>query len=86
MLTEIVHDTSLDSTIEHDLRMRIATFPHDANAWYLLGCHLFKLGRLEDAEHALETAITLNPNVHIFRAKLQEVLARLESVRVRADE
>ncbi len=70
MQVEVVRECFPASVIEHDLRIRLAAFPFDAHSWYLLGCHLMKEHRLEDARTALETAVDLRPSITVFRMRL----------------
>ncbi len=62
------------STMEQDLRLRIATFPRDANAWFLLGKFLSSRGRHDEAEMALRKALSLNPKPTHFWKELERIL------------
>jgi len=62
------------STMEQDLRRRLATFPNDANAWYLLGKYLSSQGRHDEAEMAIRKALSLNPKPTQFWSELERVL------------
>ena len=59
---------------ESDLRMRLRTFPRDAQTWYTLGSYLRSIGRFEEAEEALRKAITLNPGPTHFQEELARIL------------
>ena len=62
------------STMEQDLRRRVATFPRDANAWFLLGKHLSTRGRHDEAEMAIRKALSINPKPTHFWKELERVL------------
>ncbi len=59
---------------ESDLRMRLKTFPRDAQSWYSLGSLLRSTGDLEEAESSLRRAISLNPTPIHFWDELARVL------------
>jgi tetratricopeptide (TPR) repeat protein len=62
---------------ESDLRLRLRTFPRDAQTWCTLGSYLHSMGRLEEAEDALRKAISLNPGPAHFHEKLGLILMAL---------
>jgi tetratricopeptide (TPR) repeat protein len=62
---------------ESDLRIRLRTFPRDAQTWFKLGSYLRSVQRLEEAEEALRKAITLNSGPAHFRHELGLVLMAL---------
>jgi hypothetical protein len=65
------------AVIESDLRMRLRTFPRDAQAWFKLGSHLRSVHRLEEAEEALRKAISLNSGPAHFHQELGFILIAL---------
>ena len=48
---------------EHSYRRALALAPNDAEAWSNLGCTLWKLERLAEAESCLMRAVALRPNL-----------------------
>jgi tetratricopeptide (TPR) repeat protein len=62
---------------ESDLRLRLRTFPRDAQTWCTLGSYLHSMGRLEEAEEALRKAISLNPGPTHFHEELGLILMAL---------
>jgi len=62
---------------ESDLRIRLRTFPRDAQTWYKLGFYLRSVKRLEEAEEALRKAISLNPGPTHFHEELTRTLMEL---------
>jgi len=62
---------------ESDLRLRLRTFPRDAQTWYKLGSYLRSIKRLREAEEALRKAISLNPGPTHFREELARTLMDL---------
>ncbi|TFF93224.1 hypothetical protein EU546_06475 [Candidatus Thorarchaeota archaeon] len=67
-------DTKSKAVLEKDLRTRIATFPDDAQSWYLLSCVLESDAKYDEAEAALRRAIELNPHPPHFQKKLASLL------------
>jgi hypothetical protein len=65
------------AVMESDLRMRLRTFPRDAQAWFNLGSHLRSAQRFEEAEEALRKAISLNPGPAHFHQELGLILIAL---------
>jgi tetratricopeptide (TPR) repeat protein len=65
------------TVIESDLRMRLRTFPRDAQTWFKLGSYLRSIQRLEEAEEALRKAISLNPGPTHFHQELGLILMAL---------
>jgi tetratricopeptide (TPR) repeat protein len=65
------------TVIESDLRMRLRTFPRDAQTWFKLGSYLRSIQRLEEAEEALRKAISLNPGPAHFHQELGLILMAL---------
>jgi len=59
---------------ESDLRIRLKTFPRDAQSWYSLGSLLRSGDRFEEAESSLRRAISLNPGPTHFWDELARVL------------
>jgi len=62
---------------EADLRIRLRTFPRDAQTWYRLGSYLRSVKRLKEAEEALRKAISLNSGPTHFREELARTLMDL---------
>jgi tetratricopeptide (TPR) repeat protein len=78
--TKTIQSISSDrpsTVIESDLRMRLRTFPRDAQTWYTLGSYLHSSGRLDEAEEALRKAISLNPGPAHFLEELARILMDL---------
>jgi len=73
--TSIAITNDRPSTVrESDLRMRLKTFPRDAQSWYSLGSLMRSTGNLEEAESSLRRAISLNPRPIHFWDELARVL------------
>ena len=73
--TSLAMTNDRPSTVrESDLRMRLKTFPRDAQSWYSLGSLLRSTGNLEEAESSLRRAISLNPRPIHFWDELARVL------------
>lgn len=76
--TASVISSDVPSTVtESDLRIRLRTFPRDAQTWYKLGFYLRSVKRLEEAEEALRKAISLNPGPTHFHEELTRTLIEL---------
>jgi tetratricopeptide (TPR) repeat protein len=65
------------SLSEGDLRIRLQTFPKDAQSWFLLGKLLRTNSKLRPAEEALRKAISINPSPPHFWLELAGVLDEL---------
>ena len=65
------------SLSESDLRLRLKTFPKDAQSWFLLGKLLQSNSKLRLAEDALRKAISINPSPPHFWLELANVLDEL---------
>ena len=63
--------------IESDLRMRLRTFPRDAQTWFKLGSYLRSVQRFDEAEESLRKAISLNPGPAHFHQELGLILIAL---------
>jgi tetratricopeptide (TPR) repeat protein len=75
--TPAISNDRPSTVIESDLRLRLRTFPRDAQTWCTLGSYLRSMGRLEEAEEALRKAISLNPGPTHFREELGLILMAL---------
>lgn len=73
----VISSNGPSSVTESDLRMRLRTFPRDAQTWYKLGFYLRSIKRLEEAEEALRKAISLNPGPTHFHEELSLILIAL---------
>lgn len=70
-------ERTIQAAQEHNLRLRISTFPNDSHSWFLLGCVLRKQERYKESEQALRRAVTLNPAPTVFWSELACVLEDL---------
>ncbi len=75
--TRTISSDRPSTVTESDLRMRLRTFPRDAQTWYTLGSYLHSIGRLDEAEEALRKAISLNPDPAHFLEELARILMDL---------
>ena len=66
-----------EQAMEHDLRIRVTTFPNDAYSWFLLGRNLRMSSKCTEAERALRRAVTIDPNQVQFWLELATVLDQL---------
>ncbi len=76
-LGDTPEERRIQAAQEHNLRLRVSTFPNDSHSWFLLGCVYRKQGKLMEAERALRKAVTLNPSPLVFWSELANVLEDL---------
>lgn len=77
---DVSFGTAESAYASHDFPTAMAMFtayttrrPHSAQGYYMLGLSAWRAGKLEDAQHALETSLTLDPQ----RARTLVNLARV---------